>query len=65
MAGLGAYPASSKPRPGQGPIITPVKWREGEEVIFIVNISSRIRFLKYIHTKVMKVRGVYFSNTQL
>jgi len=34
MAGLGAYPASSKPRPGQGPIITPVQWSEGEEVNF-------------------------------
>ena len=33
MAGLGAYPSSSKPRPGQGPTITPVKWTEGEEVI--------------------------------
>ena len=33
MAGLGAYPTSSKPRPGQGPTITPVKWTEGEEVI--------------------------------
>merc|ERR1740123_682344 len=36
MAGLGAYPASSKPRPGQGPspANTPVKWSEGEEVNF-------------------------------
>jgi len=34
MAGLGAYPASSKPRPGQGPTVTPVKWSEGEEVNF-------------------------------
>jgi len=34
MAGLGAYPASSKPRPGQGPTITPVNYSEGEEVNF-------------------------------
>jgi len=34
MAGLGAYPASSKPRPGQGPTSTHVKWSEGEEVNF-------------------------------
>ena len=32
MAGLGAYPSSSKPRPGQGPTIKPVQWNEGEEV---------------------------------
>jgi len=34
MAGLGAYPSSSKPRPGQGPTIKPVQWSEGEEVNF-------------------------------
>lgn len=34
MAGLGAYPASSKPRPGQGPTTTPVQWSEGGEVNF-------------------------------
>ena len=45
MAGLGAYPASSKPRPGQGPITTPVQWSEGEEVICTV---QRCIFLKYV-----------------
>merc|ERR1712013_384084 len=34
MAGLGAYPSSSKPRPGHGPTIKPVQWSGGEEVNF-------------------------------
>ena len=48
MAGLGAYPASTKPRPGQGPIITPVQWSDGEEVIST-----------YIHSRDIYIRGLY------
>ena len=53
MAGLGAYPASSKPRSGQGPTLTPVQWNEGEEVICTViicplDIVQRCILLKYI-----------------
>ena len=40
MAGLGAYPASSKPRPGQGPTITPVNYSEREEVMRIKNSKN-------------------------
>lgn len=34
MAGLGAYPASSRPRPGQGPTLAPVHYSQGDEVNF-------------------------------
>jgi len=34
MSGLGAYPSVSRPRPGQGPTVTPVEYKEEDEVNF-------------------------------